>query len=166
MAPAIIVAVSQNGVIGVKNTLPWHLPADLQYFKQVTSGHPILMGRNTYESIGRPLPNRENIVVSRQAGFNPEGVRVFSSLNDALAYTATLPLKTFIIGGDRIYKQTRNLCDTLHLTRVHTTIADGEAFFADPEADQWRLVEETFRPADEKNAFDCTFLVYERMEHD
>ncbi|MGI9191721.1 MAG: dihydrofolate reductase [Chitinophagaceae bacterium] len=165
MAPAIIVAVSENGVIGVANTLPWHLPADLQYFKKVTSGHPILMGRNTYESIGRPLPNRENLVVSRQADFKPEGVTVFSSLEAALAYTVTLPLKTFIIGGDRIYQQTRDMADVLHLTRVHTHIENGEAFFAEPEADQWTLVEETFRAADEKNAFDCTFLVYHRVKH-
>ena len=162
MAPAIIVAVSENGVIGIANTLPWHLPADLQYFKKVTSGHPILMGRNTYESIGRPLPNRENIVISRQPDFNPEGVRVFPSLEEALAYTATLPLKTFIIGGDRVYQQTRHLADVLHLTRVHTHIENGQAFFADPALAEWELVEETYRAPDEKNTLACTFHVYKR----
>jgi dihydrofolate reductase len=160
MALALIVAVSNNGVIGVANTLPWHLPADLQYFKKVTSGHPILMGRNTYESIGRPLPNRENIVISRQANFKPEGVRVFPSLEEALAYTATLPLKTFIIGGDKVYQQTRDLADVLHLTRVHTHIENGQAFFADPDLVEWELVEETYRAPDEKNALACTFQVY------
>jgi dihydrofolate reductase len=162
MALALIVAVSNNGVIGVANTLPWHLPADLQYFKKVTSGHPILMGRNTYESIGRPLPNRENIVISRQAYFKPEGVRVFPSLEEALAYTATLPLKTFIIGGDRVYKQTRHLADELHLTRVDTHIENGEAFFELPDPNEWELVEETYRAPDEKNSLACTFQVYKR----
>lgn len=162
MAPALIVAVSDNGVIGIANTLPWHLPADLQYFKKVTSGHPILMGRNTYESIGRPLPNRENIVISRQADFKPDGVLVFPSLEKALDYTATLPLKTFIIGGDRVYQQTRHLADVLHLTRVHTHIENGQAFFADPDPAEWTLVEETYRAADEKNNLACTFQVYQR----
>src|SRR5437879_4536686 len=102
---ALVVAMAENRVIGKDNKLIWHLPADLKYFKQLTSGHPIIMGRKTYESIGKPLPNRTNIVITRQADFKAEGCMVANSLGDALMLAQQLDADVFVIGGAEIYKQ-------------------------------------------------------------
>lgn len=159
----LIVARSRNNVIGVKNTLPWHLPADLKYFKQLTTGHAILMGRSTYESIGKPLPHRENLVVSRNPSFKPEGVIVFTSLEKALDYLEKKDSIAFIIGGDTIYKQTMHLCHKLYITEVDTHIEDGSAFFPNVNVNEWKLISSTPLEKDEKNPYNYSFDVYEKI---
>lgn len=163
MMISIIVAVSENQVIGRDNQLPWHLPADLKYFKTLTTGHTIVMGRNTYDSIGKPLPNRENVVITRNADFNPAGVKVVHSLEDALKYCSLKEEEVFIIGGDSIYRQAINFVSKIYLTRVHCMLADGNAFFPRLDASFWGLKSSTFYPKDEKNEYDYSFEVYERI---
>lgn len=161
MKLSFIVAASLNHVIGVNNTLPWHLPADLKYFKQLTTGHTILMGRKTYESIGRPLPNRENIVITRSTDFMPEGVIVKYSIKEALDHCATHD-EVFVIGGETIFEQLMPFADVIYLTIVHTHIDNGEAFFSIPDKSQWKLTQSEFHQRDEKNSYDYTFETYER----
>lgn len=161
MSISIIVAASENDVIGTNNTLPWHLPADLKYFKQLTTGHTIIMGRKTYESIGRPLPNRRNIVISRNTHFKAEGIEIIHQLDD-LQQLINPDEESFIIGGDLIYRQSMDLADKIYLTRVHTTIQDGSAFFAKPNPDIWQKISTEFHAADDKNPFDYTFEVYQK----
>lgn len=165
MSIAIIVAVSENQVIGINNDLPWRLPADLKYFKNLTTGHTVVMGRKTFDSIGKALPNRRNIVVSRNPETCPEGVECITRL-DAIPELATqqaLDSKiVFIIGGDTIYKQTLHLADTIYLTRVHTHIPEGNAFFQELNPNEWELRESEFHSSDEKNDYDYTFEKYTR----
>ena len=166
MKLSLIVAVSENQVIGRDNQLPWHLPADLKYFKSLTTGHTILMGRKTYESIGKPLPNRENIVITRDTSFKPEGVVVKHSLEDALHFCATKEDEVFIIGGDSIYKQALSWANKIYYTRVHCILEDGNAFFPELNLEEWKLLSSTYLVKDEKNEYDCTFEVYERIRSD
>ena len=127
MTTSLIVAVSQNGVIGKNNQLPWHLPADLKHFKQLTMGHPILMGRKTFESIGKPLPGRTNIVITHQDHFACCGAVTAPSLEKALELGANEP-EVFIIGGAAIFKQAMPLADKLYLTLIHKDF-EGDAYF-------------------------------------
>lgn len=120
------------------------------------------MGRKTYESIGRPLPNRRNIVVSRNPNFNPAGIEIIHQLDD-LPQVINPDEESFIIGGDLIYQQSMDLADKIYLTRVHTTIQDGSAFFAKPNPDSWEKISSEFHPADDKNPFDFTFEVYQKF---
>ena len=156
----IVVAVSENDVIGRRNQLPWRLPADLKRFKALTMGHPILMGRKTYESIGKALPGRTNIVLSRTERFAPPACTVVSTL--AAARDAAAAATLMVIGGAQIYRECMPFVRKIHLTLVHARIEDGDAFF-----DAWRGAEwtETYRephPADEKNACAYSFLTLER----
>jgi dihydrofolate reductase len=138
VAISIIVARSKSGVIGINNQLPWHLPADLKHFKALTSGHPIVMGRKTWDSLGRPLPNRRNIVISRQINLELSGAECFSSLETALAACDDAN-QVFIIGGAQIYEQALTLVDQLIVTEVDIEV-EGDAFF--PEIDStWKIVE-------------------------
>jgi dihydrofolate reductase len=162
MKLSIIVATSLNHVIGVGNQLPWHLPADLKYFKQLTSGHAIVMGRKTFESIGRPLPNRINIVITRSKSFEVEGVIVQNSIEDALQYCQNMD-EVFIIGGDTIYKQMMPMVQKIHLTKVHTVIENGDAFFPELDLKQWTLRSSVFHEKDDINAFDYTFEIFEKV---
>jgi dihydrofolate reductase len=136
---AIIVAKAKNGVIGVNNTLPWHLPEDLKHFKNTTTGHPIIMGRNTWISLGRALPNRRNIVVSRNPEFKAEGAEVFHTLENAIDACSGNE-KAFIIGGAQIYEEALAYVDKLIITEVDIKV-EGDAFF--PEVDDmfWEEVE-------------------------
>ena len=160
MIITLIVAMSDDRVIGRGGKLPWHLSADLQRFKRLTMGHTIVMGRKTYESIGRPLPGRTSVVISRQADYRPEGVHVAPSLDAALRLAGEDDA-VFIIGGAQIYEQALPRVDRLAITRVHARL-EGDTFFAELDMDQWRLVEETHHEADEKNPHATTFQVYER----
>lgn len=155
----LIVAASDNHAIGLGGQMPWHLPADLKYFKQTTLGHDVIMGRKTYESIGRPLPGRRNLVVSGQTGLAIEGCEVFNSLQAAIEAAAD---EAFVIGGARVYAQAWSLAHRLYLTRVHTVVRDFDAVIPAVLDAQWRLVEHIDYAADAKNAFDLTFAVYER----
>jgi dihydrofolate reductase len=156
-----VVAATENHVIGRDNGMPWHLPADLAHFKALTLGHPVLMGRKTFEAIGKPLPGRRNLVLSR-AGFTaPAGVEVVASLEEAFARVADLP-ELMIIGGATLYAQALPLTSTVHLTRLHFT-SDGDAFFPELPATQWREVSRVRREADERNACAMSFITLQRV---
>jgi dihydrofolate reductase len=127
MKLALIVAMDEQGMIGKENDLPWRLSADLQYFKRITMGKPILMGRNTHESIGRPLPGRRNLVITRQADYQAEGCEVYTSIESALAACADQE-EVMIMGGASIYEQTLDLAERLYITQVHAVV-EGDTHF-------------------------------------
>jgi len=160
MTLAVIAAVARNGVIGRTGALPWHLSADLKRFKSLTTGHPIIMGRKTYASIGRPLPNRRSLVVTRDRSFRAEGVEVVHGLEEALEATRHADQR-FVIGGAAIFTEALPLATELYLTRVHADV-DGDVFFPAFDASEWELVEEERHAADEKNDYAMTFQVYRR----
>lgn len=171
MRLAIIAAISENGVIGVGNQLPWHLSEDLKYFKRHTLGKPIIMGRNTFESIGRPLPGRTNIVLSTRSDWAPQGVAVVRSLDEALSVAeqslAGLPVagldtpEVMVIGGEQIYRLALPRCTRLYLTRV-ALVVDGDAFFPDLESEQWIEIQRI--PGQSSPAQpDFTFLIMDRI---
>lgn len=159
---SLIVAVAQNGVIGKDNDLPWKLSADLKYFKRLTSGHSIIMGRNTYESIGRPLPNRRNIVVSRQADYAAEGIEVVHSLEAAIALCEA-EKELFIIGGAQLYSQAFDRADTFYITRVLADI-EGDTFFPEWCTSEFLLHSTIEGKADEKNQYDYCFETWVRKK--
>jgi len=152
MKITIIVARSTQGVIGRDNELPWRLPADLKHFKNTTLGHPIIMGRNTWESLGRPLPDRRNIVISRTPGFSAEDAETFSSLEDALSACESSD-QVFIIGGAQVYEQAIEFADEMIITEVQIDVV-GDAHFPEFEEEDWRVthLEEHPPEPDPKNA--------------
>lgn len=160
MILSCIVAVAENGVIGRENDLPWHLSADLKRFKRLTSGHTIVMGRKTYESIGRPLPNRRNVVLTRRPALTWEGVDVESSLDDALR-SCDGESEVFVIGGRALYDIALPRADRLYLTRVLESF-DGDVFFPTNALEEFTLVSEEPHERDEKNPHPYSFCVYER----
>ncbi len=139
-AISMIVARSQNHVIGRDNQMPWKISADLQFFKRVTMGHPVIMGRKTWESIGRPLPGRRNIVVTRNLDLQLNGGEVVHSLEEALASLAEFP-RVFVIGGEQLFTQAFPLADRLYLTEIKLDVQDGDAFFEIPDPVHWHEVE-------------------------
>jgi len=160
---SLIVAKSTNNVIGVNNTLPWRLSADLVHFKKVTMGKAVIMGRKTYESIGRPLPGRTNIVVTRQSTWQAGGVTVVHSLEDAVAAAGACQEKeAVLIGGAELYAQGLQLCSTVYLTEVKAHI-EGDAFFADLDSTEWTLISTDSHAKDEKNDHDFDMLVFKRV---
>ncbi len=166
MKLSVIVAVAENGIIGHDGDLPWHLSADLRRFKRLTTGHPILMGRKTWESIGRPLPGRTSVVISRQPDYEtgyPE-VLLAANLDEALARARNVEENTgeaFLIGGARIYEMALPRADRLLLTRVHAN-PEGDVSFPQVNWDEWQLIEEKRAEADNKNDFAHTYQVFER----
>lgn len=156
----IVVAISSNNAIGKDNQLLWHLPADLKHFKNITSGHTIIMGRKTYDSIGKPLPNRRNIVITRQNGLQLTGFEVVNSLEDALSLCKAEE-QVFIIGGAEIYRQALPLAHKIELTRVHQEF-DADAFFPQLDNETWKEVWKEDHLPDEKNKFAYTFSTLER----
>lgn len=164
----LIVAAAENDVIGRDGDLPWKLSSDLARFKQLTMGHALLMGRKTYESIGRPLPGRVSIVLSRDPTWLPnhDVVLVANTLDEALdrarGAKEVRHEQAFVIGGGEIYRLALPLADRVHLTRVHTTV-EGDATFPPLDANEWQLVSSEKQQADEKNEYDCTFEVWERV---
>lgn len=178
MRISIIVAASENNVIGRHNSLPWDLPDDLKYFRDKTAGHPIIMGRKNYESIGRPLPKRKNIIVTRDREYKVEGCEIASSLDEAIMYAhkdndPTSPStladglrgagkeEIFIIGGGEIYRQAMDKCNYVYLTRIHAWIA-GDVTFPEIDENVWEEVERVEHPADERHKFSFSFLTYKR----
>ena len=158
-----IVAVGNNNVIGVDNDLPWHLPADLKFFKETTKGHFVIMGRKSFESIGKPLPGRTNLIISRNKDFNHSGIYVFHSIAEALAYAENQNQEeVFILGGSTIYEQTQNLWNKLYLTRVKVDIPNATAFFPDVDLSKWTHEWCEDHNADEKNIYDYQFNLYSR----
>jgi dihydrofolate reductase len=160
MRITLIAAVSENGVIGRGNALPWHLPADLQRFKRLTTGHAVVMGRKTWESIRRPLPNRRNIVISSSIGLHPTGATVVPSFRAAVDAARDLT-QLFAIGGSRVFEVALPLADRLELTRVHAVVP-GDAFFPRMDLSEWKLVAEERHEADEQHAYPFSFLTYDR----
>jgi dihydrofolate reductase len=156
----LVVAAAENDVIGRGNRLPWHLPSDLKHFKSLTTGKPVLMGRKTFESIGRPLPNRTNLVMSRGALFAPPGCSPVGSLEEACAAADAAPL--MVIGGGEIYRLCLPSADRIHLTLVHTQIPDGDTFFPDWRAPEWRELDRERHAADERNPLAHSFITLAR----
>ena len=152
--------MAENRVIGVNNTLPWRLPADLQHFRQLTTGHHVIMGRRNYESIGKPLPDRTNIVVTRNPQYRAPGCQVKHSLAEALHDIQDDP-EIFIIGGSEIYRQSISTADRIYLTLVHAEI-NGDTFFPEFDPMEWDETGRTRREADEKNPYPCSFVIYDR----
>ncbi|WP_462265049.1 dihydrofolate reductase [Mucilaginibacter sp.] len=155
----IVVAIAQNKAIGKNNQLLWHLPADLKHFKEITSGHTIIMGRKTYDSIGKPLPNRRNIVITRQALQLP-GCEVVPSLNAALALCQN-ETELYIIGGAQIYKEALPLTDTIYLTEVHQSF-EADTFFPEIRPEEWEEILRQNHAPDEKNALSYSFVTLRR----
>ena len=157
----LVAAIAENGVIGHGNRLPWHLPADLKRFKALTMDKPILMGRKTFEAIGKPLPGRRNLVLTRSAGFRPPGVDIVGGVEEALAVNADAP-ELMVIGGAEVYRLFLPLARRIYLTRVHAPIV-GDTRFPNCDWNEWRKVDRSTHPADDKNAYAMTFLTLERI---
>ncbi len=156
----IIVAIAKNNAIGKGNDLIWYLPADLKRFKKITTGHTIIMGRNTFESIGKPLPNRRSIIITRQKDYKIEGCFTANSIEQALEL-AKDENEVFIIGGSQIYKQVleKNLVDRLDVTLVHEEF-DADAFFPEIDLNIWEETKREDFKSDEKNKYDYSFVTY------
>ncbi|WP_109080433.1 type 3 dihydrofolate reductase [Aggregatibacter aphrophilus] len=156
MSLSLIVAMTQNRVIGKDNQMPWHLPADLAWFRQNTTGKPVIMGRKTFESIGRPLPKRTNIVLSRQP-FEHDGVIWKDSLESAVDFVRDSE-EIMLIGGGQLFNEYLSKADRLYLTEIQTKL-DGDTFFPSMNWDEWHIEFEQYRPADAQNPYDCRFLI-------
>ena len=154
----LIAAAGENGVIGRDGGMPWHLPADLAYFKRVTMGKPLLMGRRTYESIGRPLPGRLNLVLSRNPDYRPEGCRRVGSLEEAVRQAVSSGARELMVaGGGGVYAEALPIADRVLLTRIHAT-PSGDTYFPELDPDEWEEVSREERPADDRNPVVLTFL--------
>jgi len=170
MIVSAIVAMSQNRVIGKDNKIPWHLPADLKYFRRITINHHVILGRKCYESIGRPLPKRTNIIVTRNKAFEAEGCIVVNSIEAALEYSRSKDqTEVFIIGGGQIYEQSMKLWDRLYLTEVKVEVeleieVDRDICFTKLDDKQWIITNEKHNIADDNNPYNYTFKTYERKK--
>ncbi|MDO9758095.1 type 3 dihydrofolate reductase [Glaesserella parasuis] len=165
MQISVIVARTLNKVIGKDNAMPWHLPVDLALFRANTLGKPVIMGRKTYESIGRLLPKRPNIILSR-SGFAVDGAYSATSLEQAvtLAKSFTNVDEIMVLGGGELFKQAMPLADKLYLTEIQAEI-DGDTFFEFDET-QWKIVEEKWSEIDEQNSYRCRFMILDRLKND
>ncbi|MBR9919838.1 MAG: dihydrofolate reductase [Bacteroidetes bacterium] len=163
MRISAIVAAGKNNVIGKDNEIPWYLPNDLKYFKRTTLNHHVIMGRKSFESIGRPLPKRTNVVITRNAFFTASGVQVVHSIDEALHNAVNQgEHEAFIIGGGEIYKQSMPFWDRVYLTRVNIEM-EGDAYFPELDPKEWKLVSEDPQQTDEKNELEHSFQVWERI---
>ena len=159
MITTIVVAISENHVIGKDNKLLWHQPADLKHFKDITNGHTVIMGRKTYNSVGKPLPKRRNIIITRKT-ITIEGCEVVNSIEAALALCKS-EQEVFIVGGAEIYKQAMHLTDRIYLTIMHQDF-DGDSFFPDLDKNVWKEVHREDYEADDKNPLAYSFITLER----
>jgi dihydrofolate reductase len=162
MTVSMIVAVSSNGVIGRDGGLPWYLPADLKHFKRTTMGHHLIVGRRTWEELGKPLPGRTMVIVTRSRQIAPEGATVVGSLEQALELTAADD-EPFICGGAQIYRLALagDLVDRIYLTRIHADV-EGDTFLPEIDFADWELISDEDYETDEKNEYPYSFLIYER----
>ncbi|GEN77326.1 dihydrofolate reductase [Chryseobacterium hagamense] len=158
----IVVAMGEKNGIGFDNRLLWHLPKDLKHFKEITSGHPVIMGRKTYESIGKPLPNRTNIVVSRKTDWFEEGILIVGSIKEAMKFAKKIDEEIFIIGGGKIYEQTLDITDRLEVTLVKAEL-EADTYFPKIDPKIWKKTHETSHEKDDKNQYDFCFQTYERI---
>ncbi|GAB3703888.1 type 3 dihydrofolate reductase [Spirosoma flavus] len=162
MKISLISAVAENGVIGRNNELPWHLPDDFAFFKRKTSHHPIIMGRKSLESLGKPLKNRTNIVLTRNQDFKTENVTVVHTLEEAVNVAKQINnSEIFVIGGAEIYKMALPIATTLYLTEIHQAY-EGDAYFPKFDKSVWQEMERITHPADERHAVSFDFVTYER----
>ncbi|MCW1964077.1 dihydrofolate reductase [Chryseobacterium viscerum] len=159
----IVVAMGEKNEIGFDNQLLWHLPKDLKHFKDITSGHPIIMGRKTYESIGKPLPNRTNIVVSRKKDWFEEGILIVGSIKEALKFAKKIDEEVFVIGGGNIYEQTMDVVDKLEVTLVKADL-EADTFFPKIDPKIWKKTNEICHDKDEKNGYDFCFQTFEKIK--
>lgn len=164
MKLSMIVAVAENGVIGSKNQLPWDLPDDMRRFRELTEGHPVIMGRKTFASIGHPLPRRRNIVITRDTASEIPGCSVVGSVEEAMEVARNESTdEAFIIGGGQIYLQSLPIADRVYLTRVHASF-EGDVVFPPLDAQEWQEVSHERHAADDRHSVAFTFLVYDRMK--
>jgi dihydrofolate reductase len=159
-----IVAASENNIIGIKNGLPWRLPNDFKYFKNKTWGMPVIMGRNTYESLKRDLPGRINIVLTKKTDWQPKNVFVTHDIDEAIQKAGESDAKEiFVIGGGDVFKQTMEKVNRIYLTRVHTSV-EGDTSYPELDKSKWKLIKEQSFPADQKNNYPYTFEVWEKTD--
>ena len=163
MIISLIAAVGRNNELGKDNTLLWKLPADMEHFKKITSLHPVIMGRKTFESIGRPLPNRRNIVITRDVKYKKEGVEVAHSLSEALDLFKEENEEIFIIGGAEIYAQTMPIADKLYITHIEAEDRSADSFFPEIISIVWNEISHEEHEKDEKNSLSYTFSIYEKF---
>lgn len=166
MVISLVVAAAENNAIGKNNTLLWHLPNDMAFFKNTTWGMPVIMGRKTYDSMKTPLKGRTNIILSKSSkpGDFPEGVLIAATTEDAVRMAEETDSKEcYVIGGGEIYRQFMDVADKIYLTRVHTSL-EGDVFFPAIDMDEWRLAEETHFDADSRHAFAYTFQTWVRKK--
>jgi dihydrofolate reductase len=159
---SFLVAMDNNQVIGKDNELPWHLPADLAYFKRVTMGHAIIMGRKTHDSIGRALPGRQNIILTRNLKYHAPGCDVLHNLDDVKQLNAETDQELFIIGGAELFKGLLPIADRLYITHIHADF-EGDTFFPALDWDKWNATSREQGIRDEKNPYDYEFVVYDRI---
>lgn len=159
---SLIVAMDKKRTIGRGKNLPWRLPADLAYFKKITMGHTVIMGRKTFESIGKPLPGRDNVVITQRADYHPEGCRVLHSVDEALTLNGK-EKEIFVIGGAEVYRQFFPYAGRLYVTRIEEAF-EGDVFFPEIDPEEWRLVSERRGRTDEKNPYRYYFCLYERRK--
>ncbi|GAB2531696.1 dihydrofolate reductase [Rufibacter soli] len=158
----LVVAMAENRVIGKDNQLIWHLPQDLKHFKQLTMGHPMIMGRKTFEAIGKPLPGRTSVIVTRQPDYQaPEGCLVASSLEEALQQSLALDEQVLVVGGGEIYRQALPLAEVVYLTLVHESF-EGDVYFPELDTEAWEVTAQEEHLADEKHAYPYTFFTFQR----
>ncbi|MEH6888388.1 dihydrofolate reductase [Bacillus sp. JJ864] len=160
---SLLVAMDKNRLIGKENQLPWHLPADLAYFKKVTMGHPIIMGRKTFESIGRPLPGRTNIILTRNQNYEMEGCKVIHSIDDVKKMDEHMNEELFVIGGAEIFKEVLPFADRLYITQIEE-VFEGDTFFPEINYNEWEEISVTQGVTDEKNPYTYAYHVYGRKK--
>lgn len=165
MILSLIVAIAEDGAMGKNNGLPWYLPADLRFFKKSTMGKPVIMGRRTWESLGRPLPGRLNVVLSSLEMDLPQDVLLYHELKDAIARVAQEGLdEAFIIGGSKLFAESLPQLQRLYITRIQTTVPDADTFFPEIDYSDWKLSWEEKHEADETNKFNYAFQLWERSQ--
>lgn len=155
--------MAENNALGKDNKMLWHLPDDFKRFKQLTSGHYIIMGRKTFESLPGMLPNRTHVIITRQGDYKAEGCIIVNSFEEAIA-ACPQNEEVFVIGGGEIYKQAIDKADKIELTRVHGISPDADAFFPEIDLDKWNLIESAYHPKDEKHKFEFTFETFTKKQ--
>ena len=174
MILSIISAVAKNNELGSKNALLWDLPIDMKHFRETTSGHPVIMGQKTFESLGigpdgtpgRPLPNRRNIVLTLDREFRKEGIDIYYSIEElekSLNETMGKDEETFVIGGGQIYKLFIDKADRLYITHVNESFPEADTFFPIIDKDKWKKISEDYHTKDDKNIYDTNFVIYEKI---
>ncbi len=160
---SLIAAIGKNNELGKNNTLLWHMPADMKHFKDATVLHAVIMGRKTFESIGKPLPNRRNIVISRDANYKQKGIEVVNSLAAAFDLFPNQNEELFVIGGSEIYKQTMPIADKLYITHIDAEDSEADSFFPEIIPIVWNEISHKEHKKDSENPFNYTFSVYEKF---